>query len=79
MGFQLTVIESLTVNRLLEGLTDKSDDAWTEGKLSWVLDFWKFHPAILMGIFTMNLTDGWMDRTDDGRTDGWMDFQVESC
>ena len=40
--------------------------------------FRKFHPAILMGIFTMNLADGWMDGTDDGDTDGWMEFQVES-
>ena len=42
---------------------------WTSGK---------FHPAILMAIFSMIIADGWMDRTDDGHTDGWMEFQVES-
>ena len=45
----------------------------------WDLDFGKFHPAILMGIFTVTLADGWMDRMDDGHTDGQIDFQVESC
>ena len=29
-------------------------------------------------IFTVNLADGWTDRTDDRHTDGWMEFQVES-
>ena len=42
------------------------------------LDIWKFCPAIIVGSFTMNLTDGLTDRTDDGHTDGWTDFQVES-
>ena len=49
---------------------------WKE--FSWVLTYGKFHQAILMGIFTMNLADGWMGRTDDRHTDGWTDFQVES-
>ena len=45
----------------------------------WVLDFGKFHLAILMGILPVNLADGWTDGTDDRHTDGWMDFLVESC
>ena len=28
-----------------------------------------FHTAVLVGIFTVNLADGWMDGTDDGHTD----------
>ena len=43
---------------------------------SWT--FRKFGPALLVGIFTMDLAGGWMDGMDDGHTDGWMDFQVES-
>ena len=39
----------------------------------------KFCTAILVGIFTVNLDDGWMDGTDDGCTDRWTEFQVESC
>ena len=40
--------------------------------------FWTFCPTILVGIFTMKLADGWMDRIDDGYTDGQMEFEVES-
>ena len=29
-------------------------------------------------IMVCNLTDGWMDRMDDGHTDGQSHFQVES-
>ena len=38
----------------------------------------EFHPAIIVGIFTMNLADGWMDGIDNRHTDGWTDLQVES-
>ena len=31
-----------------------------------------------MGIFAMNLADGWKDGTDDGHTDRQTEFQVES-
>ena len=50
-----------------------------DGKeFSWELDFGRFHTATLMGISTMNLTDGLMDRTGDRHTDGQMDLEVES-
>ena len=44
--------------------------------MNWI--FKKFHTAILVGIFTVNLGDGWMDGTDDGQTDGLTDLQMES-
>ena len=66
------------IDRLPDGSTDESDDVWMEGIHPEFWTFGKFHAAILMGTFTVNLADGWMDRTDDGHTDRWMDFQVES-
>ena len=54
------------------------DDVWTEWKFPRYWKFGKFHPAILIRIFTMNLADGWWDGTDDRHTDGWTDFQLES-
>ena len=67
------------IDGLPDGSTDESNDVWMEKNFPGYWTFWKFHLAILMGIFTMNLADGWMDRTDDGHTDGWMEFQVQSC
>ena len=61
-----------------EGSTDKSDDVQMERNFPVNWTFRIFHSAILAGIFTMNLADGWMDRTDDGHTDGQMEFQLES-
>ena len=61
-----------------DGSTDESNDVWMERKFPEIWTFGKFHPAILVGIFTVNSADGWMDRTDDQHTDGWTDFQVES-
>ena len=63
---------------LSDGLTGKSDDVWTGGNFPMNWTFRKFHPAILVGIFSMNLADGWTDGTNNGHTDGWMEFQVES-
>ena len=63
---------------LPDGLTDESDDVWTERHFPGFQMFGKFCTAILMCIFTVNLSDGWMDGTDGGHMDGWMDFQVES-
>ena len=48
-------------------------------EFSWVFDIQEFHPAILVGIFTVNLADGWMDGTDSGHTDRQTELQVESC
>ena len=65
-------------DRVTDGLpdrsTDKSNDVSIEGIFPKYWTFRKFHPAILVGIFTMDLADGSTDRTDDGHTDGWMDF-----
>ena len=63
---------------LPDGSTDKSDDVWIEGNFPAKWSYRKFHTAILMGIFTSNLADGWMDRTDDRHTDGQMGLHVES-
>ena len=65
-------------DRLPDGLTDESDDVQMERIFPMHWSFRKFHPAILMVIFTMNLAHGWMDGMDDRHTDGWMEFQVES-
>ena len=65
-------------DRLSDGLTDESNDVWMERNFAGFQMFGKFHPAILSGIFTLNLADGWMDRADNGHTDRWMVFQVES-
>ena len=56
----------------------KSDDVWTERNFPRLWTFGKFCPAIFVGISTLNLAGGWTDRTDDGHTHGWMEFQVES-
>ena len=66
------------MDRLLDGLTDESDDVQTERNFPGFWSFGKFHTAILVGILTMNLADGWMDGTDDRHTDRQMEFQVES-
>ena len=57
-------------DRLPDGLTDNSNDVQMEGNFPQFWTFGKFHPEILIGIFTVNLADGWMDRTDDGHADG---------
>ena len=67
------------MDRLPNGLTDESDEVWMWRKFPVIQMFGKFHTAILMGILTVNLVDGWTDRTDDGHTNGQMEFQVESC
>ena len=46
---------------LPDGLTDQSNDVWTEGNFPGFWSFGKLLPAILIGIFTMNLADGWME------------------
>ena len=67
------------MDRLPNGLTDESDEVWMWRNFPVIQMFGKFHTAILMGILTVNLADGWTDRTDDGHTNGQMEFQVESC
>ena len=64
-------------DRLTDGSTDESD-LWMERNFPRYWAFGKFHTGTLMGISTMNLADDWMDRTDDGCTAGWREFQVES-
>ena len=54
---------------LPDGLTDESDDVNMETKFPGNFTFRKLHPAILMGVFTMKLADGWMDGMDDRHTD----------
>ena len=66
---------------LADGSTEESNDIWMERSFPGFpefLCFGEFHTGVLIGIFTMNLADGWMDRTDDGHTDGQMEFQVAS-
>ena len=65
-------------DRLPDGLTDKSDDVQTEGNFTVFWTFGKLHPAILMGLSTVILADGWIDGTGNGHTDRWTDFQVKS-
>ena len=43
---------------LSDGLTDESDDIWTERTFLRFWTFGKFHPAVLVGIFTVSLADG---------------------
>ena len=64
---------------LPDGLTDEYIDVWMERSFPRFLCFRKFHTGKLVGIFTMDLADGWMDRTDDGHTDTQTEFHVESC
>ena len=66
------------IDVLPDGLTDESNDVWMEGNFPWSWTFRKKFLGILMGIFTMNLADGWTDGTDDRCTRGQTDFQVES-
>ena len=66
------------IDRLPDGSTDESDDVQTERNFPRIWTFRKLHPAILVGIFTMHLADGWVDGMDNGHTDGWSEFQVES-
>ena len=63
---------------LPDGSTDESVDVQMEGNFSGFWTFGKFPIAIFVGIFTMNLAEGWMDGTDDRHTDAWMEIQVES-
>ena len=49
---------------LPHGLTDKSNDVWVERNFPGKWSCRKFHTVILMGIFTMNLADGWTDGTN---------------
>ena len=63
---------------LSDGLTDKSNEVWMERKFPGNWTFGILCPAILVGIFTMNLADGWMDGADDRHTDIWKEFQMES-
>ena len=55
---------------LHDGLTDESDDVQMDRKFPGITCFRKLNRGILIGIFTMNLADGWMDRTDNRHTDG---------
>ena len=66
------------IDGLPDELTDESDDVWMERKFPGYWTFRKLYPAILMGIFTVKLADGWMDRMDGRYTGGQTDFQVES-
>ena len=65
-------------DRLPGGLTDDSDHVHLERNFPVNWSFGKLCTAILTGIFTMILADGWMDGTNNRHTDGWTDFQVES-
>ena len=65
-------------DRLPDGLTDESNDVWTERNFPGIHMFGKFHTGILIGIFTMNLADGWADGTDNGHTDREMEFPLDS-
>ena len=76
MGFQ---DGDEVMDGLPDGFADKSDDVWMDRNFPQIQTFRKFHTAILVGIFTMNLADGWTDRAYNGHTDGQMEFQVESC
>ena len=50
-----------------------------DGKeFSWVSDIQELLSSNTLGYFHHELADGWMDRTDDGHTDIWTEFQVES-
>ena len=53
---------------LPDGLTDESIDVQTERSFPGYSIFGDFHTGILIGIFTVNLADGRMDRMDDGHT-----------
>ena len=60
-------------DRLLDGLTDEANEVQIEGNFARNWTFGKFHPAILVGILTMNLADVSTDGTDDGLMDILMD------
>ena len=66
----------MVMDRLPDGWTDESNDVQMERRFPRLSCFRKFHTAILMSIFTMNLANGWMDGTDDRHTDGQTEFQV---
>ena len=66
-------------DRLPDGLTDESNEVFTERNFPMNWTFGKFCPAIFIGIFTVKLADGWMDRMDGRHTHRWTDCQVESC
>ena len=68
--FQHVLADSNRVtDRLSDGLTDESDDIWMERNFPGYWIFTKFHTAILLGIFTVNLADGWLDGTDNRHID----------
>ena len=56
------------MDRLPDGLTDESIDVWMEGSFPRYCANGNFCTGILIGIFTMKLADGRMDRADDGHT-----------
>ena len=66
------------MNRLPDGSIDESVDVQMEGSFPGYCIVRNFHTAILIGIFTVNLADGRIDRTDDGHTAFQMEFWVES-
>ena len=63
---------------LPDGSTDESDDVQMERNFPGFWMFGRFHIEIPMGIFTMNLADGWTDGTDNRHTDGKTEFHMES-
>ena len=67
------------MDRLSDGSADESDGVQMERNFPRIWMFRKLHTGRLISIFTVNLADGWMGRTDNGHTDGQMEFQGESC
>ena len=66
------------LDRLPDGSTDESNDVQMERSFPRYWVFGNFHTGILIGIFTMYLADGRMDRTDEGHTVGQITFLVTS-
>ena len=66
------------MDRLPDGLADESIDVQMEGSFPGCCVNRNFYMGILIGIFTVNLADGRMDRMDDRHTGCQMGFQVES-
>ena len=65
-------------DRLPNGLTDKYDHGQMQVNLHMDGAFKKFHASIFVGFPTVMLADGRTDRTGDGHTERWMEFNVES-
>ena len=57
---------------LSDGSTDKSNEVWMERKFprNWTFRKLWNRPAILVGIFIMNLAQGWMV--------GWMELMMDT-